>query len=201
MVLPRCPHGGPCPDCHGPADRVHGVLAFTRDVPPFDAFRDPRAQRELVTARFPERARHLPRLVEAMRDADDLFFDIVGQIRLPAWSRGRVLFAGDAAPATSLLSGQGSSVAPVGACVLADELATRSDHIAAFAAHERRMRPFAERSQGPATRGSTMVTSAKRRQLGARKALLREPDSVAREVATASARAGRATHGDLLLPD
>lgn len=188
-------------NAHEPADRVHGFLAFTRDVPPFDAFRDPRAQRELVTARFPERAWHLPRLVEAMRDAHDLFFDIVSQIQLPTWSRGRVVFAGDAAHATSFLSGQGSSVALVGAYVLAGELATHSDHIAAFAAYERRMRPFAERNQALATSGSTMVTPTTREQLAARNALLREPDSVAREMATASAQAGRAAHSDLLLPD
>ncbi|MFJ7996507.1 FAD-dependent monooxygenase [Streptomyces sp. NPDC096310] len=186
---------------HDPADRVHGFLTFTRDIPPFEAFRDPRAQRELVAARFPERAWHVPRLVEAMREADDLFFDIVSQIHLPAWSRGRVVLAGDAAHATSFLSGQGSSVALVGAYVLAGELAARSDHTAAFAAYERRMRPFAERNQALATSGGTVVTPTTREQLEARDALLRDPESLAKEMATAGAQAGRAAHSDLLLPE
>ncbi|MFF4381698.1 FAD-dependent monooxygenase [Kitasatospora sp. NPDC001547] len=186
---------------HEPADRVHGFLTFTRDVPPFESFRDPRAQRELVAAHFPERVWHLPRLVAAMRDADDLFFDIVSQIQLPGWSRGRVVLAGDAAHATSFLSGQGSSVALVGAYVLAGELAAHADHTAAFAAYERRMRPFAERNQALATGGGTVVTPTTREQLEARNALLRDPAAVAEELATAGAQAGRAAHSDLLLPD
>lgn len=31
---------------HEPAGRLHGFLTFTREAPPFDAFRDPRAQRD-----------------------------------------------------------------------------------------------------------------------------------------------------------
>ncbi|MFF2548812.1 FAD-dependent monooxygenase [Kitasatospora sp. NPDC058063] len=188
-------------NAHAPADRVHGFLTFTRDIPPFEAFRDPRAQRELVAARFPDRAWHVPRLVEAMRDADDLFFDIVSQIHLPAWSRGRVALAGDAAHATSFLSGQGSSVALVGAYVLAGELATHPDHSAAFAAYERRMRPFAERNQALATSGGTAVTPTTREQLEARNALVRDPESVGKELATGRAQAGRAAHSDLRLPE
>ncbi|MFE4482951.1 FAD-dependent monooxygenase, partial [Kitasatospora sp. NPDC056789] len=188
-------------NAHEPADRLHGFLTFTRDDPPFEAFRDPRAQRELVAARFPERVWHLPRLVAAMRDAEDLFFDVVSQIHLPSWSRGRVVLAGDAAHATSFLSGQGSSLALVGAYVLAGELAARSDHTAAFAAYERRMRPFAERNQALATGGGTSVAPRTREQLEARNTVVRDPESAASELATPSARAARAAHSDLRLPD
>ncbi|MYS76153.1 FAD-dependent oxidoreductase, partial [Streptomyces sp. SID5926] len=186
---------------HEPAGRLHGFLTFTRDVPPFDAFRDPRAQRDLVATRFPERVWHLPRLVEGMREADDLFFDIVSQIHMRAWSHGRVVLAGDAAHATSFISGQGSSVALVGAYVLAGELATHADHTEAFAAYERRMRPFAERNQALATSGGSAVTPATRRELEARNALLRDPEAAARAMVTTSAREGRAAHSSLELPD
>ncbi|MFF5213379.1 FAD-dependent monooxygenase [Streptosporangium sp. NPDC000396] len=47
---------------------------------------------------------------------------------MPAWSTGRVALVGDAAYATSFMSGQGSSVSLVGAYVLAGELATHGDH-------------------------------------------------------------------------
>lgn len=76
------------------SDHVHGFLTFADDLPPFDAFRDPRGRRDLVAARFPEQVWHVPRLVEAMREADDLFCDIVSQIHMPTWSRGRVVLAG-----------------------------------------------------------------------------------------------------------
>ncbi|MFI1753150.1 FAD-dependent monooxygenase [Streptomyces sp. NPDC020571] len=186
---------------HEPSDRLHGFLTFTRDTPPFDAFRDPRAQRDLVAARFPERVWHLPRLVEGMREADDLFFDIVSQIHMRTWSHGRVVLAGDAAHATSFISGQGSSVALVGAYVLAGELATHADHADAFAAYERRIRPFAERNQALATSGGSAVTPATRQEIEARNALLRDPEAAARAMVTASAQEGRAAHSALELPD
>ncbi|MFJ4333416.1 MULTISPECIES: FAD-dependent monooxygenase [unclassified Streptomyces] len=186
---------------HEPSDRLHGFLTFTRDTPPFEAFRDPLAQRDLVAARFPERVWHLPRLVEAMREADDLFFDIVSQIHMPTWSHGRVVLAGDAAHATSFISGQGSSVALVGAYVLAGELATHADHADAFAAYERRVRPFAERNQALATSGGTAVTPTTRQQIEARNALLRDPETAARALVTPSAQQGRAAHSSLVLPD
>ncbi|MEU3534012.1 FAD-dependent monooxygenase [Streptomyces murinus] len=186
---------------HEPSDRLHGFLTFTRETPPFEAFRDPRAQRDLAADRFPEQVWHLPRLVTAMREADDLFFDIVSQIHLPTWSHGRVALAGDAAHATSFLSGQGSSVALVGAYILAGELATHAGHQEAFAAYERRLRPFAERNQALATGGGTVVTPTTREQLEARNTLVRDPRSAARALVTSGAEEGRAAHSGLVLPD
>lgn len=186
---------------HEPSERVHGFLTFSRETPPFEAFRDPKAQRDLVAARFPEQVWHLPRLVEAARNADDLFFDIVSQIHLPTWSRGRVALAGDAAHATSFLSGQGSSVSLVGAYVLAGELATRADHRDAFAAYERTMRPFAELNQALATSGGTVVTPSTREELEARNAMLRDPRAGTKAMESASADEGRAAHSALTLPD
>lgn len=158
---------------HEPDQRVHGFLTFARDTPPFDAFRDPRAQRDLVAATFPEPGWQVPRLVAAMREADDLFFDVVSQIHLPTWSRGRIGLVGDAAHATSFLSGQGSSVALVGAYVLAGELAAHADHTDAFAAYERILRPFAERNQALAGTGGTSLVPRTRELLDARDAMLR----------------------------
>ena len=69
----------------GDTDYVHGFLNFARPEPPFDAFRDPDAQRDLVAAVFADDGWEVPRLVSAMRTADDLFFDVVSQIHLPRW--------------------------------------------------------------------------------------------------------------------
>ncbi|MET9557795.1 FAD-dependent monooxygenase [Streptomyces sp. NPDC006645] len=186
---------------HEPSDSLHGFLTFSRATPPFEAFRDPAAQRDLVAARFPEQVWHVPRLVEAMREADDLFFDIVSQIHMDRWSHGRVALAGDAAHATSFLSGQGSSVSLVGAYVLAGELASHADHTAAFAAYEHRMRPFAERNQALATGGSHVVTPATREELDARNAVLSAPDTAGKAMVTTGAEEGHAAHSALVLPD
>ncbi len=133
----------------------------------------------------------MPRLVAAMRASEDLFFDIVSQIHMPAWSRGRVALTGDAGHATSFLSGQGSNVALVGAHVLAGELASHADHVEAFA----------ERNQALATGGGTIVTPTTRAQVDARNDVLRDPEAMVKELATAEAQARRATHSSLALPD
>ncbi|GHJ34758.1 monooxygenase [Streptomyces sp. TS71-3] len=165
---------------HGLGDRVHGFLSFRQETPPFHAFRAPEAQRDLVAAMFPERVWHIPRLVTAMREADDLFFDVVSQIHMPTWAQGRVALAGDAAHAPSFVSGQGSSIALVGAYVLAGELAGHSDHAEAFAAYERKARPFVERNQALATSGSTFVTPGTQETLDRRNEALRDPAGLKR---------------------
>ena len=48
---------------HEAGPDVHGFLTFRQEEPPYDAFRNPQAQRELVAARFPEQGWHMPRLV------------------------------------------------------------------------------------------------------------------------------------------
>lgn len=100
-----------------------------------------------------------------------------------------------------LMSGQGSSVSLVGAYVLAGELAAHADHVDAFAAYERRMRPFAERNQALATGGSQVVTPATREELDARNAVLRDPGTAARARATANAEERHAAHSGLVQPD
>ncbi|GAA1920212.1 hypothetical protein GCM10009753_61250 [Streptantibioticus ferralitis] len=61
---------------HEPSDHLHGFLTFMQDEPPIGAFRNPEAQHDLVASTFPEASWHLPRLLTAMREADDLFFDV-----------------------------------------------------------------------------------------------------------------------------
>ncbi|WP_369206271.1 FAD-dependent monooxygenase [Streptomyces sp. PU-14G] len=160
----------------GDDDHVHAFLNFARTEPPFDAFRDPEAQRDLVADVFSQDAWEIPRLVAAMRRADDLFFDVISQIRMPRWSRGRVALAGDAAHAPSFLSGQGSSIALVGAYVLAGELASHADHSTAFTAYEERTRVFVELNQALATTGGTHVLPRSAEELARRNHALRNPD-------------------------
>ncbi|GAB3945236.1 FAD-dependent monooxygenase [Kribbella albertanoniae] len=178
---------------HEPDEPTYGFLTFRLEEPPYDAFRNPQAQRELVADRFPEQAWHLPRLVEAMRNADDLFFDVVSQIHMPGWSSGRVALVGDAAYATSFMSGQGSSVALVGAYVLAGELATHADHTEGFAAYEQRVRGFVEQNQALVQEGQSGLAPTTQELLDARNAALRG-QTVHRDERTQ-------VHNALVLPD
>ncbi|MEQ3553637.1 FAD-dependent monooxygenase [Pseudonocardia nematodicida] len=85
--------------------------------------------------------------VLAVLDDTPFVLDTVGQMRLPSWSRGRVALIGDTAFCSSPVSGMSTSLALVGAYVLAGELTRCHDHRDAFAAYERLMRPYVERAQ------------------------------------------------------
>jgi 2-polyprenyl-6-methoxyphenol hydroxylase-like FAD-dependent oxidoreductase len=126
---------------------VFSFLIFATEKPPFGAHPAAAEQIERTAAVFADGGWEVPRLLEAMRHADDLFFDTVSQIRMPCWSKGRVALAGDAAFAPSFLSGQGTSLALVSAYVLAGELATHDHPADAFASYERLARPFVEANQ------------------------------------------------------
>uniref|UniRef100_UPI0034DEE924 FAD-dependent monooxygenase n=1 Tax=Streptomyces flavofungini TaxID=68200 RepID=UPI0034DEE924 len=127
-------------------DDVHAFLNFSHPDPPLGAFRDPKAQRALVAEVFADAGWEVPGMLAALRDADDLFFDSVSQIRMPRWSSGRVALVGDAAYAPSFLTGQGTSLALVGAYMLAESLADR-DHTTGFAAYEHTTRAFVTLNQ------------------------------------------------------
>jgi 2-polyprenyl-6-methoxyphenol hydroxylase-like FAD-dependent oxidoreductase len=127
------------------------VTAFFSSEPIQYDRRDVEAQKQVVTAAFADSGWELPRLLAAMAQAPDFYFDATSLIRMPQWSRGRVTLVGDACVCASPLSGQGTGLALVGAYVLAGELAAAAgDHTAAFAGYERAMRPYAERNQAGA---------------------------------------------------
>ncbi|MGO9928752.1 MAG: FAD-binding domain [Mycobacterium sp.] len=92
-------------------------------------------------------------ILARLDDVDDLYFDVVSQIRMDRWSRGRVLLIGDAAGCISLLGGEGTGLAITEAYVLAGELARgRGDFRRAFDAYEARLRPFIKTKQAGAVR-------------------------------------------------
>ncbi|UBU14071.1 FAD-dependent monooxygenase [Nonomuraea gerenzanensis] len=110
--------------------------------------RDVARQKKLLAQAMRGVGWQVPALLEAVRDADDFYFDSVAQIHLDRWSKGRVVLVGDAGYCASPASGQGTSLALVGAYVLAGELATGGG----TEGYERELRPFVAANQalGPA---------------------------------------------------
>src|SRR5262249_31820329 len=105
--------------------------------------RDRAQQEEALRTVYAGIGWEVPRLLELMPQASDWYFDIGAQVDMTEWARGRVVLVGDAAYCASPMSGQGSSLALIGAYVLAGELvAAGGDHEAAFAEYDRVMRPF-----------------------------------------------------------
>ena len=108
----------------------------------------------------------VPRLLEMMPMATDWYFDQAAQIDMPRWSQGRIVLVGDAAYCASPMSGQGTSLALIGAYVLAGELAaTSGDCLRAFAEYENAMRPFVEANQALGLRSSKIMLSGKNKSV------------------------------------
>ncbi|TDE56155.1 FAD-dependent oxidoreductase [Nonomuraea mesophila] len=173
--------------------RVHAFLNFARPEPPFDAFPNPEAQHKLLAEVFADAGWEVPGMLAAMRDADDVFFDAVAQIRMPRWSSGRVALVGDAAHAPSFLTGQGTSLALVGAYMLAHSLAGR-DHTAGFAAYEQGTRAFVTLNQGLVGEGGATLFPTTAEALEQRNDRLRKLTAI-------PSSAGRPAHSALTLPE
>jgi 2-polyprenyl-6-methoxyphenol hydroxylase-like FAD-dependent oxidoreductase len=86
-----------------------------------------------------------------MLRAPDFHFDSISQIRMDSWSRGRIVLVGDAGYSVALATGQGTTVAMVGAYVLAGELATHdTDPVKGMAAYEHALWNYVLRNQDAA---------------------------------------------------
>ena len=81
------------------------------------------ARKALLRREFGDAGWECPHILAALDGVDDLYFDVVSQIRLDRWSRGRTALVGDAAACVSLMAGEGTGLAMTEAYVLAGELA------------------------------------------------------------------------------
>ena len=115
----------------------------------------------------------IPRSLDRCPPAAQVYYDQVAQIKLPQWSRRRVVLLGDAAYAVSLLAGQGASLAIAGAYILAEQLAAAGSIETALNHYERLWRPVAEEKQQVARNGIRWFLPHSRAQLQARHILMR----------------------------
>lgn len=141
----------------GNSNDVHALLTFAHSEPSHEALRDNETQRALISMTFGDDGWKVPAIVDATSGSPDLFFDTVSQIHMPRWSTGRVVLVGDSAYAPSFLTGQGSSLALVGAYMLAESLAAHDDHTTAFTAYERASRQFVELNQSQISTGEAAL--------------------------------------------
>jgi len=111
------------------------------------------AQKALLRRRFGGSGWECPAILDALDQTGDLYFDRVSQIRMDAWSRGRVALVGDAAYCVSLLAGQGSALGMAGAYILAGELhRAAGDYGSAFARYQALFQPLIRAKQEAALR-------------------------------------------------
>ncbi len=133
-------------------------------------YRDRAQQRWMIHDRFNDLGWKVPAMLAASAGNDDFYFDRINQIRMPCWSRGRVVLVGDAGYCVSPLAGLGGSMAIIGAGRLAAALDRYPDNpTLAFRHYEENLRPFVEQVQErAATQGMSTMCPADEAELAAR---------------------------------
>lgn len=106
------------------------------------------AQKRVVQELFQDADWEISRMLKGMHESDDFYMQHVAQVRMNRWSSGRVTVVGDAGYAPSPFTGMGTSLAFIGAYVLAGEISQQPDNIpAALDSYERVLRPYVESVQ------------------------------------------------------
>ena len=111
---------------------------------------DRQTQEGLLKREFADAGWQAQRLLDAAEEAPDFYFQVIQRIEMSKWSNSRIICLGDAAYAPTPLTGMGTSLAIIGAYVLAGELSKVKDgeHPSkAFEAYENAFRPFVEETQ------------------------------------------------------
>lgn len=105
-------------------------------------------QKQILRNKFKNAGWKCAEILSKMDTAPDFYFDVVSQIRMDHWSKNRVTLIGDACDCPSLLSGQGSTLAMVGAYILAGELhEANGNYKVAFEQYQNIFKPFIDRKQ------------------------------------------------------
>jgi 2-polyprenyl-6-methoxyphenol hydroxylase-like FAD-dependent oxidoreductase len=134
------------------ADHARVVLLWRTPTPHGYDRHDLDAQRRLIRTLYSGLGWELPRLLTELEHADDLYLDSISQVLLDTWTRGRIALVGDAGYCPGPAVGGGTSLAVIGAYILASELAAGGgDHPRGLAAYGQALRPVVEhsRSIGP----------------------------------------------------
>lgn len=127
---------------------ARALFLFRTDGPLDYHYRDIPRQKELLRERVAGLGWEVPRLMAELDTTPAFYFDSITQLRMDTWSRGRVTLVGDAGYCPGPAVGGSTSLAVVGAYVLAGELAAAGgDPARAFPAYEAEMGEYVRRSR------------------------------------------------------
>jgi 2-polyprenyl-6-methoxyphenol hydroxylase-like FAD-dependent oxidoreductase len=150
---------------HGTATARGGFLFRRRNEFTLDS-RDVAGQKQVLHTIYGRDGWQVPRLLAEIDAAEDFYFDSISQIVMNSWTKSRVSLVGDAGYSPGPAVGGGTSIAMVGAYVLAQELAQAGPNQTGLRAYEGRMRQLATRARTIGS--STMSTLIPRTGLGVR---------------------------------
>jgi 2-polyprenyl-6-methoxyphenol hydroxylase-like FAD-dependent oxidoreductase len=160
---------------------TRAILTFISDVRGLEDL-GPADQLNILQRTFADVGGAAPRILAELNAGAPLYFSAVGQVSATQWSKGRTTLLGDAAYCPATFGGGGTSLALIGAYVLAGELSKTDDHRTALTRYEQFMRPIAEAT--PPARMSVLRRASPRTRAG-----IRTLQSAARLVASPAGQA------------
>ncbi|MEV6427081.1 FAD-dependent monooxygenase [Nocardia sp. NPDC051463] len=126
-------------------------------------YRDVTRQKELLRDAFGDFHADVDHWLDELDRTPTFYFDSIAQLRMDTWSRGRVTLVGDAGYCPGPAVGGSTSLAVVGAYVLAGELARAGgDNERAFPAYERAMAEHVRGSHAAALSAAKTLIPASR---------------------------------------
>ena len=145
-----------------PLDDARALFMFRTKEELEYHYRDMLRQKELLRAAFAGRHAMVDGWLDELERTPTFYFDSITQLQLDTWSRGRVTLVGDAGYCPGPAVGGSTSIAVLGAYVLAGELTqANGDCARAFAAYEQQMADPVRRSRALArTMAKSIVPSS-----------------------------------------
>lgn len=128
------------PDPHG---TTRAVLTIQQSPIGWDDLSTDEQKAKLIEA-FADAGWETPRVLDGLKAADDFYFHSITQVQTPRHVQGRVCLMGDAGWA---VMGRGTTLALIGAYVLAGELARTPDVRSALEAFDEAIKPYVEKAQ------------------------------------------------------
>jgi 2-polyprenyl-6-methoxyphenol hydroxylase-like FAD-dependent oxidoreductase len=123
-------------------DDARAVFIFRPETAFEYDYRDTASHQRLLRTRFTGMAEPVDRWLAELDSTPAFYFDAITQLQLTSWSRGRVTLVGDAGYCPGPAVGGSTSLAVIGAYVLAGELERAGgDYTAAFGTYEKVMQP------------------------------------------------------------
>lgn len=124
------------------------IFCFYSDKQILYDYRNIEQQRKIILDQFAGERWRTTELLEEVAHSPDFYFDKFCQIKMPAWTKGRVALVGDAGYCASPAAGKGASLSVIGAAALADALERHNGNFeSAFADYNKELRPFIEEVQ------------------------------------------------------
>jgi len=127
------------------------IFGFVSENEFFYDYRDIDQQKQIIQEQFSGQSWRAAALLEDTLNSDNFYFDKFCQIKMPSWTKGRIVLVGDAAYCASPAAGMGASLSLKGAATLAATLLKHNGNFAqAFLDYNQKLRPFIEEVQSTA---------------------------------------------------